>query len=97
MGCNIGAIADLERYDDALNAVERAFININQQDEWLVEDLYYEKAAALDAIGCQEAALATYEAGLERCPDSVILKAGIEPLRRERARQRFKVIRGGLS
>src|SRR5262249_57473150 len=67
------------------------------EDEWLLEDLYYEKGAVLDAIGRQDEALATYEAGLKRCPDSQILKAGMEPIRRARMRRSFKVLRGGLS
>jgi tetratricopeptide (TPR) repeat protein len=89
-------LADLERYDDALRAIERAFRHLSPDDDWLVEDLYYEKAVILDAIGRREAALATYEAGLARCPESAILKAGLEPLRRERVRSTFKVIPGGL-
>ena len=89
-------LADLERYDDSLAAIELAFRAIGPGDEWLIEDLFYDKAAALDALGCADAALATYEDGLRRCPDSVILRSGLEPLRRQRARQRFTVIRGGL-
>ena len=89
-------LADLERYDDALRSVERAFRHLGSSEEWLVEDLYYEKASILNAIGRQDAALATYEAGLARCPDSAILKSGLEPLQRERPRRRFQVLRGGL-
>lgn len=89
-------LADLERYDDALKAVERAFRHIGPEDDWLVEDLYYEKAVILDAIGRRDAALATFEAGLKAYPDSAILKAGLEPLRRERVRASFTVIPGGL-
>jgi len=88
-------LADMERYADALKAIERAFRYMGKDDEWLLEDLYYEKAAVLDAIGRQDEALATYEAGLKRCPDSQILKAGLEPLRREKNRRMFKVIPGG--
>ena len=88
-------LADMERYDEALKAIERAFRYLSDEDEWLIEDLYYEKGAVLDAIGRQDDALATYEAGLKRCPDSQILKAGLEPLRRERTRRMFKVIPGG--
>ena len=90
-------LADMERYADALKAIERAFRYMGKDDEWLLEDLYYEKAAVLDAIGRQDEALATYEAGLKRCPDSQILKAGLEPLRREKTRRMFKVIPGGRS
>jgi len=88
-------LADMERYSDALKAIERAFRCLTDDDEWLLEDLYYEKAAVLDAIGRQDEALATFEAGLKRCPDSQILKAGLEPLQRERVRRTFKVIPGG--
>ncbi len=88
-------LADMERYSEALKAIERAFRNLGDDDDWLLEDLFYEKAAVLDAIGRQDEALATYEAGLKRCPDSQILKAGLEPLRRERIRRTFKVIPGG--
>ena len=64
-------------------------------DDWLLEDLYYEKAAILDALDRAEDAMATFETGLKRCPDSTLLKAGIEPLRRERTRRNFKLIPGG--
>jgi tetratricopeptide (TPR) repeat protein len=90
-------LADLERYDDGLAAIDRAFRRIGADDGWLIEDLYFERAAVLAAVGRHDAALATYEAGLQRCPDSAILQSGLEPLRRERARQKFTVIRGGLS
>ena len=90
-------LADMERYADALKAIERAFRNLGDDDDWLLEDLYYEKGAVLDAIGRQDEALATYEAGLKRCPDSQILKAGMEPIRRARMRRTLKVLRGGLS
>jgi tetratricopeptide (TPR) repeat protein len=90
-------LADMERYTDALKAIERAFRTLKEDDEWLLEDLYYEKGAVLDAIGRQDEALAVYEAGLKRCPDSQILKAGMEPLRKERTRRTFKILKGGLS
>jgi tetratricopeptide (TPR) repeat protein len=88
-------LADLERLSDALRAIERAFRTMTPDDDWLLEDLYCEKAVILDAIGRQDEALATYEAGLRRCPDSPLLKAGLAPLRRERVRSMFKVIPGG--
>jgi tetratricopeptide (TPR) repeat protein len=90
-------LGDLARHEEALKAVDRAFRCLTAEDDWLLEDLYYEKAALLDALGRRDAAVATYEAGLERCPGSAILKAGLEPLRRERVRSSFKVINGGLS
>jgi tetratricopeptide (TPR) repeat protein len=88
-------LSDLERYTEALKAVERAFRYLGNEEDWLLEDLYCEKAMILDAIGRQDEALATYEAGLKRCPESTILKAGLAPLRRERIRSQFKVIPGG--
>jgi tetratricopeptide (TPR) repeat protein len=88
-------LADMERYPEALKGVERAFRHCRPDDDWLLEDLYYEKAAILDAIGRQDEALAVFEAGLRRCPDSQLLKAGLEPLRRERVRRSFRVIPGG--
>ncbi|MBI4507992.1 MAG: hypothetical protein HY698_00050 [Deltaproteobacteria bacterium] len=88
-------LADLERYHEALLAVERAFRHLGRNDDWLVEDLFFEKGSILDSIGRQEEAMATYQAGLSRFPDSQLLKAGLEPLRREQARRMFKVIPGG--
>ena len=88
-------LADMERYAEALKAVERAFRHSGPDDDWLLEDLYYEKASILDAIGRQDEAMATFEAGLRRCPDSQLLKAGMEPLRKERVRRSFRLIPGG--
>jgi tetratricopeptide (TPR) repeat protein len=88
-------LADMERYPEALRSIERSFRHLTCDDEWLVEDLYYEKAAILDALDRSEDALATFEAGLSRCPESSLLRAGLEPLRRERMRRNFKVIDGG--
>jgi tetratricopeptide (TPR) repeat protein len=88
-------LADLERYAEALKSIERAFRHLTRDDEWLVEDLYYEKAAILDALNRSDDALATFEAGLRRCPESTLLRSGLEPLRRERMRRNFKVIDGG--
>lgn len=90
-------LGDLGRHREALRAIETALRVITDDDHWLLEDLFYEKGAVLDAIGRQDEALATYEAGLKRCPDSQILKAGMEPIRRARQRRIFKVLRGGLS
>jgi tetratricopeptide (TPR) repeat protein len=89
-------LADLERFDDALVSIEQAFAHIRPEDDWLVEDLFCEKGMILDTLGRREDALATYESGLRRCPDSSLLRAGLEPLRRERIRSTFKVIPGGL-
>jgi tetratricopeptide (TPR) repeat protein len=86
-------LGDLGQYEEGLRALDRAFRSLGEDDAWLLEDLYYEKATMLDAMGAREAALATYEAGLERCPASAILRAGLEPL--ERTRPSLKVLRGG--
>src|SRR5215813_8456977 len=88
-------LADMERYPDALKAVERAFRHSGPDDDWLLEDLYYEKASILDALDRADEAMATFEAGLRRCPDSQLLKAGMEPLRKERVRRSFRLIPGG--
>ena len=88
-------LADMERYLDALKAIERAFRHSGADDDWLLEDLYYEKAAILDALNRADEAMITFEAGLTRCPESQLLKAGIEPLRRERTRRSFQVLPGG--
>jgi len=88
-------LADMQRYPDALRGIERAFRHMGRDDEWLLEDLYYEKAAILDALDRADEAMATFEAGLKRCPGSALLRAGLEPLRRERMRRNFKVIDGG--
>ena len=90
-------LADLQRFPEALRAIDRAFQNLRPDDEWLVEDLYYEKASILDAIGRQDEAVATYEAGIARCPNSHLLASALEPLRREKARARFTVLQGGRS
>ena len=88
-------LADMERYHEGLKAVERAFRHSGADDDWLLEDLYYEKAAILDALDRADEAVATFEAGLKRCPESALLKAGLEPLRRERMRRSFQVLEGG--
>ena len=90
-------LADLERLEEALRAVERAFHLLGEEDDWLVEDLYYEKAAILEAMGLRDEALTTFREGLMHFPDSIILKSGLEPLQRERIRASFKIIPGGLS
>jgi len=90
-------LGDLGRYEDGLRALDRAFRNLGGEDLWMLEDLYYEKATMFEALGNRDAAVAAFESGLERCPGSAILRAGLEPLTRARVRSTFKVIRGGLS
>lgn len=88
-------LADMTRYLEALAALERAFRYVVTGEEWLLEDLFYEKAAILDAIGRKDEAVAVFEQGLLRCPDSTLLKMGLEPLKRARTRRQFKVLPGG--
>src|SRR5687768_9751551 len=88
-------LADLARHAEALRALERAFRHVGPDDGWLLEDLFYEKATILDALGKRDEALATYASGLERCPESKILRDALEPLRRERTREHLKVLQGG--
>ncbi len=88
-------LADMERYDDALTAIEHAFQHLGEADGWLLEDLFYEKAALLDATDRAEEAMAALEAGLRRCPESTLLRSGLEPMHRERMRRSFRVIDGG--
>jgi tetratricopeptide (TPR) repeat protein len=90
-------LGDLGRFEDGLKALDRAFRSLGSEDLWMLEDLYYEKATMLDALGDRAGAVAAFEAGLERCPGSAILRAGLEPFERQRVRSTFKVIRGGLA
>jgi tetratricopeptide (TPR) repeat protein len=89
-------LSDLERYSDALRSLDRAFRCLSEDDDWLVEDLYSEKAMVLEAAGRSDEALRTYQAGLSRCPGSQLLQAAIEPVRRDNVRATLKVLRGGL-
>lgn len=89
-------LADMQRYEEALQGIDKAFRSLGAGDEWLLEDLYYEKAAILDALDRADEAVATFKAGLQRCPESNLLQSGLEPLQRERVRRTFKVIDGGL-
>ena len=88
-------LADMARYPDALKAIERAFRHSGLTDDWLLEDLFYEKAAILDALDRADEAMATFEAGLRTCPESQLLKSGLEPLRRERTRKSLRLLDGG--
>ncbi|MBZ0235428.1 MAG: hypothetical protein K8M05_24075 [Deltaproteobacteria bacterium] len=90
-------LGDLGHFREGLRAIDRAFTHLGSDDSWLLEDLYYEKATMLEALGEREAARATYEAGLERCPTSTLLRAGLEPLSAPRRSAQLKLLRGGLS
>lgn len=89
-------LSDLDRHADALAAIERAFRSIADDDDWLIEDLYCEKAGALESLDRGDEALAVYAAGLARCPGSTILLAGLAPLEKQNLRATLKVLQGGL-
>jgi tetratricopeptide (TPR) repeat protein len=88
-------LGDLGRHREALRAVEAAFRAITSDDQWMLEDLYYEKAVILEALGLHDAAVATCEAGLRSCPGSPLLRAALVPVERARMRSSLKVLRGG--
>ena len=88
-------LADMERYADALKAIERSFRFCGTDDDWLLEDLYYEKVMILESLGLPDAAVATCEAGLHQCPGSALLRAALVPAERARVRSSLKVLRGG--
>lgn len=89
-------LADLERFRESLKAVDFAFRVLDPGDEGLTQDLYYEKAMILESMGLRDEAMATFHEALGRYPESAVLQAGIESLRRECIRATFKVIPGGL-
>lgn len=88
-------LGDLGRYREALLAIEAALGAITADDGWMLEDLYYEKAMLLEALGLHGAAVSTCEAGLARCPGSALLRAAIVPVERARVRSSLTVLRGG--
>ena len=88
-------LADMERFPEALRAVQRSFRYLDLEDAWLEEDLFFLKGALLDVMGREEEAVAVFEQGLGQHPDSEILKGGLEPLRRERMRRHLRIIDGG--
>ena len=93
-----GAIlGDLGRHRESLRSIEAAFRAITIDDHWMLEDLYYEKAAILESLGLHDAAVATCEAGLQHCPGSALLRAALVPAERARLRSTLKVLRGGQS
>ena len=88
-------LGDLGRHREALRAIESALRVLTDDDHWLLEDLFYEKVTILDALGLHDAAVATCEAGLDRCPGSALLRAALAPAERARVRAQLKVLRGG--
>jgi tetratricopeptide (TPR) repeat protein len=93
-----GAIlGDLGRHRESLRAIEAAFRSVTDDDQWMLEDLFYEKAMILETLGLHDAAVATCEAGLSACPGSALLRAALVPAERARVRSSLKVLRGGQS
>jgi tetratricopeptide (TPR) repeat protein len=90
-------LGDLGRHREALRAIEGALRSVVTDDEWLLEDLFYEKATLLEALGLHDAAVATCLAGLARCPGSALLRAALQPVERARVRSSMSVLRGGQS
>lgn len=88
-------LGDLGRHREALRAIEAAFRAITADDHWMLEDLYYEKAMVLESLGLHDAAVATCETGLHKCPGSALLRAALVPAERNRVRSSLKVLRGG--
>ena len=88
-------LGDLGRHRESLRAIEAAFRALTADDHWLLEDLFYEKATVLEALGLHDAAVATCETGLHRCPGSALLRAALVPAERARVRSSLKVLRGG--
>lgn len=86
---------DMEVYDEALRTLDKALKLASEDEAWLLEEIYFEKAAVLDALDRTDDAMKTFEEGLERCPGSELLQSGLEPLRRERVRRTFRVLPGG--
>lgn len=93
------ALSQMELFPEALRAALRAFRLCEEQpgQEALLEELYYERAAILDALDRTGEALATFEEGLRRYPESDLLRAGLEPLLRQQRRRSFQVLDGGLA
>jgi tetratricopeptide (TPR) repeat protein len=88
-------LGDLGRHREALRAIEAALRVLDDQDHWLLEDLYYEKMTILEALGLHDAAIEACAAGLARCPGSALLRSAYAPAERARVRRSLKVIRGG--
>lgn len=88
-------LGDLGRHREALRAIEASFTVVTDDDHWMLEDLYYEKAVVLEALGLHDAAVLTFEAGLHACPGSTLLRAALVPAERAKVRSSLKVLRGG--
>lgn len=90
-------LADLGQLDDALRALDRAFQVLAAADDWLREELHFEKGRILGEAGRTDEAREAVLAGLAQCPGSALLRAGLEPLERTRVRGLLKVLPGGAT
>ncbi len=88
---------DLERPQDALDAIAVAHRCVTGDDDWLLEDLYCEHASTLEVLDRAPEAIAVYENALERFPDSSILSESLLPLRKQSLRASLVVLDGGKS
>jgi tetratricopeptide (TPR) repeat protein len=88
-------LGDLGRHHEAIRAIEGAFRVLDDDDHWMLEDLFYEKAMLFEALGLHDAAVATCETGLAKCPGSALLRAVLVPAQRASVRSSLKVLRGG--
>ncbi|MEZ4358786.1 MAG: hypothetical protein R3B48_01285 [Kofleriaceae bacterium] len=79
-------LGDLGRDREALRALDRAFGAVTPEDTWLLEDLFYEKACILDAMGLRGDAKRTLESGLKTCPTSSLLRLALGGGRTPRSR-----------
>ncbi len=88
-------LGDLGHHREALRDIEAALRATTDDDRWLLEELYYEKAQVLEALGLHDAAVAACEAGLHECPGSPLLRAALVPAARAKVRSSLQVLRGG--
>lgn len=79
-------LGDLGRNREALRALDRAFAAATDDDAWLLDDLYYEKACVLTAMELPTEALRTLEDGLARCPSSSLLALALDGGKAPRSR-----------
>jgi tetratricopeptide (TPR) repeat protein len=89
-------LGDLGRHREALRSIEASLRVVGEHEQWLLEDLFFEKVTILDALGLHDAAVAACEAGLDHCPGSPLLRAALAPAERSRVRSGLKVLRGGI-
>jgi tetratricopeptide (TPR) repeat protein len=88
-------LADLDRPDEGLRALDAAEARVGEDDAWLREDIWYERAVILHGAGRNAEAVSVLERGLARFPDSEVLRAGLAPLRRAQVRAGLRLIPGG--